>query len=488
MNLFRRAPNPHLLEIPTRPWLDRLSRTAGRRLTLADVPDDVLDDIARRGFHAVWLMGVWTTGERARRLSLYYPDLLASYERLQPDWTPGDVQGSPYSIGAYEVAPALGDRTALATLRRRLAERGLALMLDLVPNHVGIDHPWLDTNPDVFVPGTPRQLAAEPTNWFVHVRDGRDDRIYAHGRDPNFIGWSDTVQVDLRHRAGREAMCAVVRDLASQCDALRCDVAMLVLSEVLERTWGPGRPDEAAEFWPEAIRAAREVDPDFLFLAEVYWGLGGRLRELGFDYVYEKDLTDALAGDDLGALDGYFARSAEDLAGGAHFLENHDEKRAAALLEHRHAAAAVLAYSLPGLRFFYDGQREGRREHVPVQLARDAAETDAAETIEFYERLHAALAGDVWQHGTWSALPAPEGPGVRGCLWTTKTACALAIANYGDAEASTHVSIPVTFPGAIRQTELLGGATKEAPGGDLADGVHVRLDAWGAKLYRWEAL
>ena len=46
-----------------------------------------LDDVRRRGFHGVWLMGVWTTGAEAKRIALRDPDLRAAYDRLLPGWT-----------------------------------------------------------------------------------------------------------------------------------------------------------------------------------------------------------------------------------------------------------------------------------------------------------------------------------------------------------------------------------------------------------------
>ena len=49
----------------------------------------------------------------------------------------------------------------------------------------------------------------------------------------------------------------------------------------------------------------------------------------------------------------------------ARFMENHDEPRAAATFQPgQHQAAAVLTYLSPGLRFFHQGQFEGRRKRI----------------------------------------------------------------------------------------------------------------------------
>jgi hypothetical protein len=78
--------------------------------------------------------------------------------------------------------------------------------------------------------------------------------------------------------------------IAGQCDGMRCDMAMLVLPEVFERTWG----SQAQPFWPKATQRVRERVPDFCFMAEVYWDLEWTLQQQGFDYAYDKRLYDRL--------------------------------------------------------------------------------------------------------------------------------------------------------------------------------------------------
>ena len=78
--------------------------------------------------------------------------------------------------------------------------------------------------------------------------------------------------------------------IASQCDGVRCDMAMLVLPDVFERTWGRRAP----LFWPTATQRVRERVPGFIFMAEVYWDLEWTLQQQGFDYAYDKRLYDRL--------------------------------------------------------------------------------------------------------------------------------------------------------------------------------------------------
>ena len=64
-------------------------------------------------------------------------------------------------------------------------------MLDFVPNHMALDHPWINEHPEYFVPGSEDELARAPQNY-CRVRTAGGVKILAHGRDPYFPGWPDT--------------------------------------------------------------------------------------------------------------------------------------------------------------------------------------------------------------------------------------------------------------------------------------------------------
>src|SRR5215510_9481422 len=169
---------PSLFEINTRVWLRRLSREAGRPMTLADIDDATLDDIARRGFDWVWLLSVWRTGFASRAVSCSNPAWRAEFEAVLPDLSDDDISGSGFAISAYKVDPALGGAGALAGLRTRLAARGLRLMLDFVPNHTALDHPWVAAHPDFYVEGDEQALSAAPGNYW-RCSTVRGERILA---------------------------------------------------------------------------------------------------------------------------------------------------------------------------------------------------------------------------------------------------------------------------------------------------------------------
>ena len=151
---------PSLYEINTKVWLCRLSQEAGKPVTLADIDDATLDDLARRGFDWIWLLSVWQTGAASRLVSRSNPAWQAEFRVVLPDLTQDDISGSGFAIGAYEVDPALGGKVGLAEFRARLAARGLRLMLDFVPNHTALDHPWVRAHPDFYVQGGEQALHA----------------------------------------------------------------------------------------------------------------------------------------------------------------------------------------------------------------------------------------------------------------------------------------------------------------------------------------
>jgi Alpha amylase, catalytic domain len=393
------VPHPLLYEVNTRCWLRALSEKTGTAITLANVPDSEPAGWRKLGFTHIWLMGVWRTGPRARAEALKPPELRGAYDQVLPGWQEADVAGSPYAIGDYQVPPALGGEAGLERFRRRLHEHGLKLVLDFVPNHLGLDHPWVGERPDLFV-----QSSSEAAGTFAQqTRAGV--RWLAHGKDPYFAPWTDTVQVDYRRVATRNAMTQLLQSVAKRCDGVRCDMAMLLLNEVFAKTWAsfPIANNEApaTEFWESAIPAVRETNPGFLFLAEVYWGLEARLQALGFDYTYDKTLYDGLVTRDAAGVQNHLlGMTAQTLAGRAHFLEDHDEPRVASILSlAEHRAAALLILGLPGMRFLHDGQLSGARIKIPVQLARRGAEPKQADIEALYEQLLTAFPATAVGHG-----------------------------------------------------------------------------------------
>jgi hypothetical protein len=280
---------PSLYQINARVLLTDLSRTLGRAATLDDIPDVELDRLAKMGFDWIWLLSVWRTGLAARQISRTNHEWLHEFQETLPDLRDEDIAGSGFAITGYTVHPNFGGDGALARLRKRLRDRGLRLMLDSVPNHTAPDHPWVEEHLECFVAGTESELEQAPQNY-TRVKLGQGERVVALGRDPYFAGWPDTLQLDYSNPATQEAMRGELLRIAGQCDGVRCDMAMLVLPDVFERTWGCRAP----LFWPETTRRVRDQTPGFCFMAEVYWDLEWTMQTQGFDYAYDKPLYDRL--------------------------------------------------------------------------------------------------------------------------------------------------------------------------------------------------
>lgn len=257
--------HPRLYQINTRVCLTELSRSLGRPATLDDIPDAEMDRLMETGFDWVWLLSVWQTGPAGQSVSRENPEWRREFEDTLPDLREEDIAGSGFAIAGYSVHAALGGDAALARLRERLRKRGLKLMLDFVPNHTGLDHSWVEEHPDYYIAGTEIDQARAPQNY-VWVRRKDGDLLLAYGRDPYFSGWPDTLQLNYSKPALRDAMTKELEKVAHQCDGVRCDMAMLLLPEVFERTWNI----QTEPFWPKAIERIRARCPNFCFMAEVY--------------------------------------------------------------------------------------------------------------------------------------------------------------------------------------------------------------------------
>src|SRR6478736_2068515 len=155
---------PALYQINTRLWLTEISRQLGRKATLDDIPDAELDRLAKMGFDWIWFLSVWQTGPDAQAVSRSNPEWRREFQETLSDLTDDDIPGSGFAITGYTVHKSLGGDAALARLRERLKKRGLRLMLDFVPNHMGLGHPWIEDHPEHFIPGTERDQAAAPHN------------------------------------------------------------------------------------------------------------------------------------------------------------------------------------------------------------------------------------------------------------------------------------------------------------------------------------
>lgn len=481
---------PALYQVNTRVWLTALSRALGRPATLDDVPDGALDQWAEAGFDWIWLLSVWQTGTAAQCVSRANLGWRSEFQQTLGDLCDDDIAGSGFAITDYSVHQPLGGNAALARLRQRMRGRGLRLMLDFVPNHMGLGHPWLENHPDYFIQGNELDLARAPQNY-TWVKRNSGDILFAYGRDPFFPGWPDTLQINYGNPAAQEAMIHELLRISEQCDGVRCDMAMLVLPDVFERTWGA----QASAFWPKATAAVRKQWPDFCFMAEVYWDLEWTLQQQGFDYTYDKRLYDRLRAEDARPVREHFWAAMDYQSKSARFLENHDEPRAAAVFPPAvHKAAAVITFLCPGLRFFHQGQFEGARTRISPHLRRGPSEPADPDLLAFYQRLLAALHDPVFRSGDWKlleAVPAWNGNStsdsfVAFCWQGTDMRQLLVAVNYAPHQSQCYLRLPTgdNLPQQSRLRDLLGEAVYVRDGGELeARGLYLDAQPWQAQIF-----
>lgn len=381
-----------IYEINTRVWIKHF-RKQNQPAKLLDVPYEYWLDLRSQGIEFVWLMGIWKTVPSTVEKYCFVDGLVKEYDLALPDWRSEDVIGSPYSIDRYKINPELGTREELVKLKEKLNRLGFKLILDFVPNHFSVETSLLEEVPDIFLQVNKKLYKHDPVTFFKSNINGE---YYAHGKDPYFDAWQDTIQVDYFNLATREYMTDVLLNLTDLCDGVRCDMAMLILNSVFNKTWQNVGNSFANlllenEFWSETIPKVKRKRADFLFIAEAYWDLEYNLQQLGFDYTYDKQLYDRLLKSNPNSIIEHLKADIEFQNKSVRFIENHDEPRASKAFGKKSKAAAVIMNTIPGLKLYFDGQFEGKKVKLPVQLGREPDETLDSDLKGFYDHLLSTL-------------------------------------------------------------------------------------------------
>jgi len=440
-------------------------------------------------------------GERGARLiaagiaiSMRNDGLLQDFRKALPDFSPQDNVGSPYCVRRYVVDDAFGGPEALGAARAALAERGVRLLLDYVPNHVAPDHPWVMSEPELFVNGAESDLRADPAGW---IR--ADGHVLAHGRDPYFPPWPDVVQLDAFSPALRAQAIETLAGIAGQCDGIRCDMAMLMTNQVFAKTWG-GRtgPEPDEEFWPSVIAGLHDRHPETVLIAEAYWDLEWELQQQGFDFCYDKRLYDRLEHSSAESVRLHLCADPAYQAKLLRFIENHDEPRAAATFSPaKERAAAVTTATLSGARLFHEGQFEGRKIRLPVFLARRPAELADKPLQIFYHWLLDAINAPVFRDGQWALCKRtgwPDNSSYQNLVawsWVKDKDRYLIIVNLSDSAAQAVVQVPwdELRGKSWRLVDVLSGQAYERNGDEMRDpGLYVDLKPWNCHFFRLQPL
>jgi glycosidase len=481
---------PTIYEINTWVWLAELSAKFGKPVDLGSVPAAAWDNLATFGFDAVWFMGVWQRSPAGIAIANRNQNLLADFRRALADFRPEDNVGSPYCVRGYVVDDHLGGPKGLARARKELAKRGLRLILDFVPNHVAPDHPWVSDHPEYFILGTADDLRNDPASF---IQTGK--AVIACGRDPYFPAWPDVLQLNAFQPSLRKAVVKTLSDIASQCDAVRCDMAMLLLNSVFERTWGTRAGTKpVTEYWDHVIPAVQRAHPDFRFIAEAYWDLEWELQQHGFDFCYDKRLYDRLEHENAESVRLHLCADAAFQNKLLRFLENHDEPRAASAFSPRkERAAAVATSTLTGARMFHEGQFEGRKVRLPVFLGRRPNELTDKDLEDFYRRLLAAINNAAFRQGDWRLSERAGWPdnqsfqNIVAWTWRLYDDRWLVVVNLSDSTCQALIKLGSDdlAGGQWLLTDLLSGVSYERAGNQMSsEGLYVDLGPWAYHFLR----
>ncbi len=392
-------------------WLDQLSKQFGRPITRLDqIPDEVLDSLARRGFTGLWLIGIWERSPASQRIK----QLCGNPEAV----------ASAYSVFDYRIATDLGGDAAYQTLRAQAWARGIRLASDMVPNHVGIDSRWVIEHPDWFIsldysPFPSYSFNGPDLSWDQRVGIFLEDHYYSrsdaavvfkrldrwtgsekyiyHGNDGTSMPWNDTAQLNYLNPDVREAVIQTILHVARQFPIIRFDAAMTLAKRHYQRLWFPEPGTGAAipsraghgltkhdfdrlmpiEFWREVVDRVAAEAPDTLLLAEAFWLMEGYfVRTLGMHRVYNSAFMNMLRDEDnakyRSVMKNTLEFDPEIMRRYVNFMNNPDERTAVDQFgkDDKYFGVCTMLVTLPGLPMFGHGQIEGFAEKYGMEYRR----------------------------------------------------------------------------------------------------------------------
>ena len=476
--------NPFLYQINTRPWLYELSKNYGQNITkLKEIPLQEFDILAQNGIEIVWMMGVWKLGP----LGLNFSKSLNYYGALD-DLTEEDIIGSPFAITEYVCNPDIGTDDDLIWLRKELNSRGMKLMLDFVPNHSAADCPWVDSNPYMYIQSSPELI-----NTGIY-----NSRGYAYGADSRENPWKDVLQYNYWEPKTIEVMKENFKKVVRFADAVRCDRAYLILNGRFGNFWKPelehynySQPE--TEFWSDAIKEVREINPNVILLAESYnYEYSMQLIELGFNYCYDEELLHHLSYSVTDLKEFIKDKNNSFFEHFAHFVENHDIQPIVMVCASNYQkamAAGTIAATVGGLTFIHHGQWAGKKYQLNNHLRRANYETDNNEVKYYYRRLNKILTNPAFRSSNFYYIDNMTGLKKDDFVAFIKEEGKnhyLVVVNYSDGKGCAKVPIYniqgyqyCLLHDALNDQEYIKNLK------EVQDGMEVCLDAWETQILQY---
>jgi alpha-glucosidase len=335
-----------------------------------DTDGDGVGDLAgvrSRLDHLAWL------GVDALWLSPIYPSPMADFGYDVSDYT--------------DVDPVFGDLAAFDALTEEAHARGLGVLLDLVPCHTSIEHPWFREHPDWYI------WSDRPNNWLSAFGGSAWEKLGARYYLHSF--YPEQPDLDWRNPEAIRAMQAVLRFWIDRgADGYRIDAIDRLLKDpelrddppATEPFGLPVREDEArlalshsrnAPDTGEALARMREACGDDAFLVGEVYLPAAHWQPYSdyFDAVFAFELLHAPWRAD--ALLGAIEACTRIPGRAAWVMSNHDFGRLTTRFGAENArAAAMLLLTLPGPAFLYQGDEIGQADGSPGEVGFDRAGRD----------------------------------------------------------------------------------------------------------------
>lgn len=484
---------PSMYEVSARPWLYSLSLKYKQSITsFKQIPDEVFNTLKSQGFTFIWVMGVWSIGSYGVTHDRTNPRLTNKFKQILPDYKDTDAIGSPYAITDYICNPELcpGGNADLMWLKSQLNERGMYLMLDFVPNHSALDSSWVTEHIEYYIRAPKGMTELDPDVYYTN------GIAYGSTKGLDDI-WSDVGQLNYFNKDTRALMLEKLLVVAEFSDAIRVDTASFIVNRIFKSSWKEqldswGYDEPADEFWPNAIKTVKAKYPNIKFFAEVFGELVMEMLNEGFDYAYEKGLLDVLMNDGIDTVKNYITYMRQWQEKTARFLENHDDNRAVAFFdknEQKSFAAALIAYTLPSMRFFFQDCFYGYKNKLDVHLLRAQDEPKSESAEVFYDKLFKLINSDTMSNGKWEPVKFNGRDGWKFLSWKWLNAeeKIIVVVNFSDAKGEGNVVISdVKGEGEITIKDMLSDEEFKVDAEEVkTKGFTVSVSEWYGRVLQY---